>query len=47
MCTHMWDRVRELTRRMLRLKPLPTAQLLLDILDMRLTADPGNPSPQE
>jgi hypothetical protein len=40
MCTHTWDRVRELTRRLLRLKPLPAAQLLLDILDMRLKASP-------
>lgn len=45
--TNLPGGVRELTRRLLRLKPLPAARLLLDILDMRLKADPRNPYPQE
>jgi len=38
---------RELARHLLRLKPRAAAQLLLDILDMRLKADPRNPYPAE
>ncbi len=37
----------ELSRRLLRLKPRPAAQLLLDVLDMRLKADPRNRYPAE
>jgi hypothetical protein len=38
---------KELTRRLLRMKPRTAAQLLLDVLDMRLKADPHNPYPAE
>jgi hypothetical protein len=38
---------KELTRRLLRMKPRAAAQVLLDILDMRLKADPRNPYPAE
>jgi hypothetical protein len=38
---------KELTRRLLRMKPRAAAQLLLDVLDMRLKADPRNPYPAE
>jgi hypothetical protein len=37
----------ELYRILDRLTPRPAAQLLLDVLDMRLKADPGNPYPSE
>jgi len=37
----------ELYRILGRLTPRPAAQLLLDVLDMRLKADPRNPCPSE
>jgi hypothetical protein len=37
--------VRDLLRQLLRLPPRAASQLLLDILDMRLKADPRNPYP--
>jgi hypothetical protein len=37
----------ELYRLLGRLTPRPAAQLLLDVLDMRLKADPRNPYPSE
>jgi hypothetical protein len=37
----------ELYRILGRLTPRPAAQLLLDVLDMRLKADPRNPYPSE
>jgi len=37
----------ELYRILGRLTPRPAAQLLLDVLDMRLKADPRNPCPRE
>lgn len=39
--------VRVLTRRLLRMTPRAAAHALLDILDMRLKADPRNPYPAE
>jgi hypothetical protein len=37
----------ELHRSLLRLPPRAAAEMLLDVLDMRLKADPGNPYPGE
>ena len=37
----------ELQRSLLRLPPRAAAELLLDVLDMRLKADPANPYPSE
>jgi hypothetical protein len=37
----------ELYRILVRLTPRPAAQLLLDVLDMRLKADPRNPCPRK
>jgi len=37
--------ITELYRILVRLTPRPAAQLLLDVLDMRLKADPRNPCP--
>lgn len=37
----------ELHKCLLRLKPRAAAQLLLEVLDMRLKADPRNPYPEE
>jgi hypothetical protein len=39
--------ISELYRILGRLTPRPAAQLLLDVLDMRLKADPRNPYPSE
>jgi hypothetical protein len=39
--------ITELYRILVRLTPRPAAQLLLDVLDMRLKADPRNPCPSE
>jgi hypothetical protein len=39
--------ITELYRILVRLTPRPAAQLLLDVLDMRLKADPRKPYPSE
>ncbi len=45
MLTNCPGGVKELTHRLLRTTPRHAAQMLLDILDMRLKADPRNPYP--
>ncbi len=47
MLTNCPGGVKELTRRLLRMTPRAAAQALLDILDMRLKADPRNSYPAE
>jgi hypothetical protein len=47
MLTNYPGGLRELTRRLLRMTPGAAAQALLDVLDMRLKADPRNPYPVE